>query len=263
MREVIPAAAALLFAWGAARAQAAGDSSRQALTVSLGLVHEDRRDAADSPLAYGGSGPGARVGYEWARAGRTGYVALTGGGATLTPLSPVPRPDIPLQEAFSVYSAEGGMAWRIARRAGARDAFTLGVEAAATVTLARHTYPGQELNQQNFDLGVLTLAPRGRWTRRAGAGEITASLAVPLLAWVDHPYADVRFAQQLANVHYAPLSQFHQANGDLSYAFRPGSRVGITATYRIDVVELDDVEPVRRVSQSLSIGVVRRFGLHP
>jgi hypothetical protein len=99
--------------------------------------------------------------------------------------------------------------------------------------------------------------------RRIGAGDVAASLAVPLLAWVDHPYADVRFATQLMNVRYAPLSRFHQANGEIAYDFTPGSRTGFVASYRIDLVELNDLQPVHRVSQSLTLAVVRRLGDRP
>src|ERR1019366_7297083 len=123
----------------------------------------------------------------------------------------------------------------------------------ATVTVARHLFAGQDISQQDFDLSVATLAPTARWTRRVGAGQLAASIAVPLLAWVDHPYADVRFATQLMNARFAPLSRFHQATGELASAFRPESRTGITASYRLGVIELNELEPVRRVSQSFSV----------
>jgi hypothetical protein len=261
VRELFPAAAALLLAWYPARAQAGGDSTKRALTISLGVVQENRRDNADSPLAYSGYGPGARILYDWGEAARRGFVSIAAGGAPLTPSRSVQQPDIPLKEAFSVYSLEAGMDWPLRGNATRRDQFALGVEFGATLTLARHLYAGQELGQEDFDLGVITLAPTARWTRRMGTGEVGASLALPLLAWVDHPYGDVRFAQDFADIHFAPLSQFRQANGELSYAFRPERRFGITATYRLDVVELDDLQPVRRVSQSISIGIVRRFGV--
>jgi hypothetical protein len=262
VRELFPAAAALLLAWYPARAQAGGDSTKRALTISLGVVQENRRDYADSPLAYAGYGPSARVAYDWGHAARSGFVSFTAGGAPLTPSRSVQEPDIPLKEAFSVYALEAGMDWPLRGNAARRDQFALGVEFGATFTLARHFYAGQVLGQEDFDLGVITLAPTARWTRRIGTGEFGASLALPLLAWVDHPYSDVRFAQDFADIHFAPLSQFRQANGELSYSFRPGSRFGVAAIYRFDVVELEDLQPVRRVSQSISIGVVRRFGDH-
>jgi hypothetical protein len=227
------------------------------------MVQDTRRDAADSPLAYAGNGTGARIDYDRVRDGSRLHVSLTAGGSTLTPSGSVPLPDIPLEEAFSLYALEAGMEWRLRGAAARSSDFALGVEFGSTITLARHLYAGQDMAQQNFDLGVATLGPTARWTRRVGAGQVAASLAVPLLAWVDHPYADVRFATQLMHVHFAPLSQFRQANGELSYAFRPESRTGITASYRIGMLELDGLEPVRRVSQSFSVGVVRRFGAMP
>jgi hypothetical protein len=262
VRELFPAAAALLFAWYPACAQASGDSTWRALSISLGVVQENRRDDADSPLAYAGYGLGARIVYDWGVVGRRGFVSFDAAGSTLTPTPSAQEPDIPLREAFSVYALAAGMDWPLRGNASRRDKFALGVELGATFTLGRHLYAGQELAQQDFDLGVIALAPTGRWSRRMGTGALGASLALPLLAWVDHPYADVRFAQQFADLHFAPLTQFHQANGELSYAFRPEGRFGVTATYRFDIVELNDIQPVRRVSQSISVGIVRRFGGH-
>jgi hypothetical protein len=263
MRGALLVAAASFCAWHPAYAQAGAEPARQSLTVSMGMVEDTRRDAADSPLAYSGNGPGARMDYDRVREGNRFHLSLTAGGSTLTPSGAVPLPDIPLQEAVSLYALEAGMEWRLRGGPARGGDVAIGVEFGATVTVARHLFAGQDISQQDFDLGVATLAPTARWTRRLGAGQLAAALAVPLLAWVDHPYADVRYAQQLMSVHFAPLSQFHQADGELSYAFWPESRTGITASYRIGMFELDGLEPVRRVSQSFSVGVVRRFGALP
>jgi hypothetical protein len=256
-------AATFLCAAQPAHSQSAGEPARQSLTVTLGVAHDTRRDAADSPLAYSGSGPLARIGYERTREGRRLHVSFTAGGSTLTPSGTVPDAFTPFQEAFTIYALEAGMDWRLRGSSPRRGDFALGVEFGSTVTLARHLYAGQDISQQSFDLGVVTLGPSARWTRRFGDGEVSASLAVPLLAWVDHPYADVRFATQLMKVHFAPFSRFHEADGELSYSFRPGDRYGIEASYRLELVELNELQVVRRASQSLTIAVVRRFGVRP
>jgi hypothetical protein len=253
----------LLCAHRPAQAQTAGEPGLQSLTLSLGMAHDARRDDADSPLAYSGAGPLARITFERVRERSRLHVSLIAGGSTLTPMGSVPQATIPFEEAFSTYALEAGMDWRLPASSARRGDFALGVEFASTVTLARHLYAGQDISQQNFDLGVVTLGPTARWTRRVGAGELAASVAVPLLAWVDHPYADVRFATQLMNLRYAPPSRFRQANGELAYAFNPGSRYGVSASYRIDLVELNDLQVVHRVSQSLTLAVVRRFGVRP
>lgn len=242
-----------------ARAQGGGDTGRQALGVSLGAIQENRRDDSDSPLAYSGAGPGVSIDYDWTRQARHGYVSFSAGWATVTPTASdlaAPRPE----EDFSSYSLVSGMDWRLRGSSARVGEFSLGVQFGATITVTRHLYAGQELSEQTFDLGVVTLAPAARWTRRVHGGDLSAMLAIPLLAWVDHPYADVRFGSQLLEPRFAPLSEFHEADGGLSYAFMPESRYGVTAAYRIKIMELDDLEPVRRASQSLSIALVRRFG---
>jgi len=263
MRELLSAAAAVLCAWSTVRAQAGDGPTQRALTISLGVAQETRRDDTDSPLAYSGAGPAGQIAFDWTRAARHGYVSLSASEATITPRVSPAEADVPPEEAFNSYAFEAGMDWRFRGGSARAGEFALGAEFGATFTLARHMYAGQDLSQQNFDLGVATLGPVARWTRRVGAGDFTASLGVPLIAFVDHPYADVRYATQLMNIHFVPLSQFHQANAGLSYAFRPESRIGVTATYRVGIMELDDLEPVRRVAQSLSVGVVKRFGARP
>src|ERR1022692_1558585 len=94
-------AAVSLCAWHPAHAQAGAEPARQSLTVSLGMVEDTRRDAADSPLAYSGNGPGARIDYDRVRLGSRFHLSLTAGGSTLTPSGSVPNSDIPLEEAFS------------------------------------------------------------------------------------------------------------------------------------------------------------------
>jgi hypothetical protein len=259
MRKLVLAATALLFASTSLCAQARGDSTRQSLTVSLGVLQENRRDDADSPIAYTGRGPTALIGYDWSRTARHWHVQLGAGGANLTPVADV-QGDTPLQEAFNVFSLAGGMDWRLRGGSARSGEFALGFEAATTVTLVRHLYPGQALSQQNFDFGVFTLAPILRWKRRVLRGEFAASIAVPLLAAVDHPYGDVRFASQFTNIHYAPLSRFREGTGAVSYTIHATRRTGIVASYHLDVMQLDETNRVRRVAQDVSVGVVTRIG---
>jgi hypothetical protein len=257
-RGVFLALAALLYAWNPARAQGAPEAPRQELTLLVGVASEARRDDADSPLAYSGAGLGVQLDYDWSRMGRRWYLSVANASATITPTASglAAKPE----EVFASYAMETGTDWRLRGSSAKRGEFALGVELGVTVTVTRHLYANSDLTEQTFDLATATLGPAARWRRRLGPGEIAVSLALPLLAWVDHPYADVRFASQLMDPHFAPLSQFHQANAGLSYAFNPASRYGITAAYRVDIMQLDDSEPVRRVAQSFSIGVVRRFG---
>jgi hypothetical protein len=259
VRGMLLVAAGSLCAWNSARAQSGDDSSRQALTVSLGMITETRRDAAASPLAYSGSGPGAQIGYDWSHRGRLVYVSVEAGSSALTPFES--SQEFGPSESFSTFALATGVSWRLRGGTPRSGEFALGAELGVSATLARHQYTGPQGTVQDYVLGVVTVAPTARWTRRVGAGQVAASLGVPLLAWVDQPFADVRYARQLLNLRFAPLSQFHEGDGELSYAFRPESRLGFTAGYRIGIFELNNAEPVRRVSQSFSIAVVRRFGV--
>jgi hypothetical protein len=258
---VFLAGAAVSFACTPAHAQAATEATRQALTISLGAFNENRRDDADSPLAYAGSGLGERIDYERTRAGRRWYVSLEAGSASIAPTAS--GLGAHTEEEFGAYTIGVGTDWRLRGSSAERGEFALGVQIGAALTVARHMYADVDLTEQTFDFAAVTVAPVARWTRRWGTGALTASLAVPLLAWVDHPYADVRYANQFVDLHYASPAQLRQANGVLSYAFNPASRYGITAAYRVDAVELDELQTVRRFTQSLLVSVTRRFGPVP
>lgn len=231
---------------------------RTALTISGGVYQENRRDAADSPLAYSGNGPGGRIDYDWMHGARHWHFALSGSNSNLAPTTSLQQ-DVPSRDAFRAFVLEAGTDWRLRNISPRIGTIAVGVEFASDVTIAQHLYSGQDLSEQSFDMATLTLAPTVRWTKRAGPGEFGASLAVPLLAWVDHPYADVRFATQFSEIHFASLAQYRQATGALTYAFHPQGRYGAIAAYRLSVFDLSDVEPVRRVSQSFSAGIVLRF----
>ncbi len=248
-------------ACSAARAQAAGDAPRQALTISLGAFNENRRDDTDSPVAYAGTGVGERIDYVRSRAGRRWYFSLEGGSATLTPVAAGLHGQS--EEGFGAYTIGAGTDWRLPGSSPQTGEFAVGVQFAGTLTVARHLYANQDLVEQTFDFAIVTLAPAARWTRQLGTGALTASLAVPLLAWVDHPYADVRYANQFVDFHYASPAQLREANGALSYTFNPGSRYAVTAAYRVDAMEFDELQPVRRFTQSFSLAVTRQFGALP
>lgn len=244
-----------------AHAQLPGDTLRQAITLSIGPFNENRRDAADSPLEYAGTGFGERLDYVRTHGRRRWYFSLDAGTATLLPVQFAAQSGS--EEGFGAYTLGAGTDWTLRGASTRSGAFAVGVQFLGTLTVARHFYQSQILTEQTFDLATLTLAPAGRWTRQVGPGVFTASLALPLLAWVDHPYADVRFANQFVDFHFTPVTKFRQADGVLSYDFNPGARYGFTMTYRADAVELDDLQPVRRFSQSLTIALVRRFGALP
>jgi hypothetical protein len=241
-----------------AHAQTDSTGLQQSLAVSLGAFYENRRDDADSPLAFSGSGVGERIDYARARAGRRWYFSLDAGSATVTPVASGVVGQ--REEGFGAYSLDAGTDWRLRGSSERTGEFALGVQLGATLTVTRHYYSSDDLTEQTFDLGVITLAPAARWSRQLGTGIFTAALALPLLAWVDHPYADVRYANQFVQFHFVPLTRFHQADCILSYEFNPHGRYGVMASYRADAIELDELEPVRRFTQSLTVAVVRRFG---
>jgi hypothetical protein len=261
MRRLLLIATGLSFASRSALSQTAGETAMQTLAISLGANWEMRRDDTASPLMYSGTGRGTQIDYTWERAGRSAYASLSAGALTLAPSRPVSDPQP--EEAFSTYTVETGMRWRLPGGPGRTNELAFGAEFAASAIVTRHMYEDPNQSEQTFFLGDVTLGPTGRWRRRLGMGIVAATLTVPLLAWVQHPYADVRVANGLANLRYASPSQFRQAKGELSYIFRPEDRFGLTAVYSFGLLQIDDLQPVRSVSQSLSIAVVTRFGARP
>ena len=261
MHRQLLAAAVVLCASQSLFAQAVNATGPGTLTIAIGRIQENRRDDADSPIAYAGSGPGGRIAYSWSRPGHRAYIELDGEAATLAPVATISQPDLPpLQESFDSFSLRWGIEWQQPRFPGRWGELALGLEFGAALTLDRHLYPGQGTSEQSFDLGVASVAPTARWTRRIARGEITAKLGVPLLALVDHPYADVRYATQVMSFRLASVERLRQADGSVAYEFAFSRRFALRAEYRLTAFALDDSEPIRRVAQTLSLGISRRLG---
>lgn len=251
----------MLFASRSAFSQTISETATHALTISIGAIQETRRDDTASPLKYSGLGRGAQVDYTWERGGRSAYASLSAGASTLTP-SPSVSAAQPEGD-FSAFAVTTGLRWRLSRDSTGKNEFALGAEFSAAATVTRQMYDDPTQGEHTFFFGDVSIAPTARWRRRLGVGVFGATVAVPLLAWVQHPYADVRVANGLANLRYASPSQFRQAKGEVSYAFRPDDRIGVNAAYRIGLLQLNDLQPLRSVSQTFSIAVVTRFGARP
>jgi hypothetical protein len=138
--------------------------------------------------------------------------------------------------------------------------FSVGVDVATTVAVTTHHYDDPTNNVSDFYIGAVTLGPSATFRHAIGGGIAAFRLSVPAVGLVDHPYSDARTADARVDARFATANVLRGIETSVSYAPAATARFGIEYAYRLHMLDYADVQPLRSVSQSLSIGVVRRFG---
>ncbi len=228
--------------------------SRSEIAVAVGVAQTNQFDATASPLQFGGHGLDFRSRYA-RTAGRWAFTAgFDGGLRSLTPDRSLTLGD------ERITQGEFRLDLQRALGASRTPAFSVGLALSTDVGVTAHHYddPGQSVS--NFVMGAITLGPSVGWRHAIGGGLARVNLSVPLVGIVDHPYTDVRAATSNFDMHVVNASTLRGLSADLSYSPAALRRFGIEYGYRLRLLNYADVQPLRSMSQSLTIGVVRRFG---
>ena len=85
-------------------------------------------------------------------------------------------------------------------------------------------------------------------------------LSTPVIGLVDHPYSDLKVPNAADDFRAASIGSLRGLTGTVSYAPIDSRRFGLMWTDRVALVRYDDVQPVRAVSQTLTVGLVTRLG---
>ena len=224
--------------------------------VSAGLADGGRIDQTASPLRY--AGHGFDIALTWGRtfAPFSIVASLQGDARRLSPLDGSGSSSENVTEGkFSVAVLRPNRGALL----GASD-LSAGIGFAAGASVVDHTYANAGKLLSEYLFATATLGPVIAWSRALGGGRLTADAAMPLLAFVDHPYSDIRGKSAPLSFRFASLSNYRELNGGLSFS-RPVSRtMGIVYAYHVGVVHFDDDQPVRSVTQRISVGLTTKLG---
>ena len=246
------AAAPAANAQGSATSETLGGG--QAINVSVGIAEAGRIDETASPLRYSGHGADFSVG--WARnfAPFSIVASLEGGTRSLTPIDGADDSSQHLTEG----ALDVALLKAVSHSASAGD-FKAGIEFTAGAAVNEQTYPGADGFRADFLLAAASLGPEAAWAHALGGGELSANIGVPLVAFVDHPFSDIRGEHAPLSFRFTSVENYRGFRGGLRYTHAVSRTTGIVYAYRIGFLHFDDEQPVRAVTQSLSIGIVQQI----
>jgi hypothetical protein len=243
-----------IFAASRIDAQATACSPTRA-TLAAGIGQSDRVDMTASPTQFGGRGLDLSASFEQSRGAFCLAFDGRGGAKTLRAVT---------ASLASERLIDGGASVAVLRAVGsgqsARRAFAFGAELRGTVAVTRHAYADVRRTVSEFRLGTVSVGPMLRWRERIGGGFAVAQLSSPALAVVDHPDSAVIPGSASPDFRFASINTLR--GGDLRVSYEPFSSrsMSLRATYDASVLRYDDVRPVRSLTQSLNLGIMKRIG---
>jgi len=223
-------------------------------TLAAGIGQSDRVDMTASPMQFGGRGLDLSGSFEQSRGAFCILATGRGGAKTLRAVT---------SSAASERLMDGDASIAVLRSFGGGEAstraFAVGAEARGTLAVTRHAYADFGQTVSSFRLGMVSLGPVLRWRERIGGGFAMAQLSSPVIAAVDHPYSSVITDGASRNVRVASVNSLRGA--DLRVAYEPFAyrSMSLRATYNASVFRYDDASPVRSLTQSLNLGIVKRL----
>jgi hypothetical protein len=205
------------------------------------MARSDRIDEVASPLRYGGHGPSVELRFQ--SAGARVDASLRGGFSALRSNVSDRRATL-TDGALAVIMFPG-----VTPERESRAAFGMSAQLAASVVA--HPHDGAATSAYGF--GTLTVGPTLRLSRPVAGGRADVGLTTPLLGLVAQSYSTISAAKGLAGIHseFATPASLRAGAATLSFVPRSSFRI----EYRVGAQHYVGAQPVRALTQSLSIGV--------
>jgi hypothetical protein len=249
---------ACLYLAAAQVAVAQQDTSRPArteLAVAAGFARADQFDATASPLRFDGQGFDLSAHYDRTSARYAFTASFNAGRRDLSSATAVA--DI----GESVTGGEFRVALRrLVRQSPDGNGLSVGADVTTMLDVTAHQYDDPAHSLLHFVLGSVTAGPAAAWSQSIAGGTGVIRFGVPLVGLVDHPYSRTRNASAPFEARFATVSSMHGATADISYSPASNRRFGIEYAYHLSTFSYADVQPIRSMSQTFSIGAVMRFG---
>jgi hypothetical protein len=229
---------------------------RHELMLVAGVSDGQRLDATASPLQFGGLGSSAVVAYTSTYDRTAVGASIDGAQRHLSVINGAATASELLSETNA--QATWTRRWESPAR---RGAFSVGADLTASLAVTHHTYTDPAKTASDFALGLVTLGPIVGWSQSIGRGAAQVDVATPLVGVIDHPYSDIRINDgSVRTVRVANVATIHGLSGALTYAVAARDRLSVLCTYRVRLLHVADVQPLRSVSQTFGVGIVTRWG---
>jgi hypothetical protein len=234
-------------------AQSAAAPSTE-LSVNAGVVQGASRDLSASPLNFDGMGGLLAITYH--HDGRTALEFSAVGGARALRSSSA-------GSLATEHVGQGQAELALLRSLlDERARYNVAVGGALTGNLAltEHAYADPSHRVADFVFGSSGIGPAASLRTRVGRGMFSTRLIIPVAAVVEHSYSVVNEHDAATDRRFVTLKDFRAATATVSYASNAQRRFALSYLYRIDLLRYDDVQPVRAMTQSFSVGIATRFG---
>jgi hypothetical protein len=239
----------------AAQGTRAGESSTE-VGVSAGVGQSMRRDLSASPLDFAGHGGDIGATLRHVAGLSTIELTLNGGQRSLQSSSTASRATESVgqgQLSLALFRAVDG-------RSDCACGVAIGAALSANMIATQHAYDDPTHRSSNFLFGSAGIGPAASWRVPVAGGFFDARLNVPLASVVGHSYSVINEHDAATNWRPAMPNALRSATTTLAFTSAAKGRVGFTWRYRAEALRYDDVQPVRALTHSLSVGIVTRFG---
>ncbi|MEP6621755.1 MAG: hypothetical protein ABJE47_20680 [bacterium] len=224
--------------------------------ISAGLVWNERRDLSASPLRFGGRGGLIALDYERAFGRFSLESSLSGGTRSLESSSG----SAPATERLADGQWHAGLLRRFDVVPPSLGELAFGMDVGTAVALTQHDYRDPARRVSNFVFATTAIGPAISWRQPLLGGTARVHFSTPLAAVVAHSYSAINEQNAATQQRLVSVGTLRGANGAISFAQNETRRVAAVYVYRFSALRYDDVQPVRTLSQTLSVGIVTRFG---
>jgi len=239
-----------------AQTASASSSAPAELRVSAGARWNGQVDESISSRHFIGTGFGAAAEVRWSARGTSFDASLTGGSAAIDPTNGAAGS----RERVSSGDLRLAALRRVGGDATSADGFVAGVGIRAMTSFTSHDISAPQPISSQYLLGALSLGPRVGWRRQIVGGRLDALVGTDLVSLVDRPFGRIDGGRPPFAFSVASLSTLRTGNATVSYSAATNKRMGVVTSYTLDMLDYRDVQPVRTVSQSLSVGARVRLG---
>lgn len=131
-----------------------------------------------------------------------------------------------------------------------------GVETRAGIDITEHTFAVRAVAPTKYRFATLTFAPQIRASSAMRAGFLKLRLSAPAFGWVDHPYSEVKSADNAFIPRFVTAVKLRRVDANASYLTRAWRGARAIVALEASALNYNDELPIRAVSNTISAGVV-------
>ena len=228
--------------------------SRSSLGVAVTAEHDAQRNPGASPYAYSGGGFGGELRY--ARSSAASVVDARLGASFATMRSAITTNGKPTEELTAATISLGYL--KPAGDSSANVQWWLGARLAARFAHTQHEYAAPFSFSDEFGFYVVGLGPELQASLPVRRSRLTNRLSVPLLAFIDYPYSNLKASRN--DLSFAVPPKALLVENELSYTVGSFARRGISWRYQVSFMRYALTDTRLFAQQSVGLEVSWIFG---